>query len=402
MPVGLHLELADPALDHPLALVLQRQVEGGDHLQPVLVERARPEALLDLLGDAAEHEVRRLDLEAVRLEDELRLGGGVGLIGRDRAGAHHQRQHLLLPQLGEREVVDRVEAHRGLWDAGQQRRLRQRQLGRGLPEVALGRRLDPHVDPAVGDRVEVPLEDLVLLVLARQLQRDHRLLELAVDGALGALLARDVDVLRELLCDGGAARALQEVVAEGREVLQRGARQAAHVQAVVLVEALVLRGDGRLHQPRRDLGERDGAPQPRELVDELVEQSAVAVVDAGAAARQLVQQLRRRHDALGDLVVAVDAVDGGAAGTRQRDDEQQRADARRDQQPAPTAATAAAPAAGGVLASGASLSPLARDPPGGHDAAAVVRTASALVSPGRRSTTRCERPSRAAGVCSAR
>ncbi len=157
MAVGLLLELADPALDQPLALLLQREVECGHHLEAVLIERPRAETLLDLLGDAAEHEVRRLDVESVGLELQIHLGGSVGLLAADRTGAHHQIQHLELSQLGEREVVDRVEACRRLRDAGQQRRLRQRQLRGRLAEVSLSRSLDPDVDAAVGDRVEVPL-----------------------------------------------------------------------------------------------------------------------------------------------------------------------------------------------------------------------------------------------------
>ena len=51
-------------LEDLLAQFCSSMSSGRDHLEAVLVQRALAEALLDLLGDGAEHEVRRVDVEA--------------------------------------------------------------------------------------------------------------------------------------------------------------------------------------------------------------------------------------------------------------------------------------------------------------------------------------------------
>ena len=78
-------------------------------------------------------------------------------------------------------VVHRVVRGGRLGDAGEQRRLGEGQLARGLAEVALGGRFDAVVDAAVADLVHVPLEDLVLRVALGQLDGVDGLLDLAAD-----------------------------------------------------------------------------------------------------------------------------------------------------------------------------------------------------------------------------
>ena len=129
-------------------------------------------------------------------------------------------------------------------------------LGGGEPldrpaEVGQGGRLHPVRAPAEPDRVQVPLQHLVLGVVAAELQRDRRLPRLPADRALG----REVRVLRVLLGDG---RAALDVAAA--QVVDRGADQAGHRHAGVGGEAPVLRGEHRLSHRGRHLGQRDVDP----------------------------------------------------------------------------------------------------------------------------------------------
>ena len=144
-----------------------------------------------------------------------------------------------------------------------------------LAEERPGGRLDPEGAVAEVDLVEVHLEDAVLRVAPLQLQREHRLLELALE----ALVGGEEEHLGELLGDGAAP--FHDAAAP--EVLVDGARDAHRIHAVVGVEARVLGGDDRLAERLRDLGEgHEDAPLDVELGDELV----VVVVDLGALARR--------------------------------------------------------------------------------------------------------------------
>ena len=81
------------------------------------------------------------------------------------------------------------------------------------------------------------------------------------------------EILHELLCDG--ARALLDAAI--LEVYECGARDAFHVDAVMLVESPVLYGDDGMDEVRRQLGERhvvvsghasiDGASQEDEAAE---------------------------------------------------------------------------------------------------------------------------------------
>jgi hypothetical protein len=103
--------------------------------------------------------------------------------------------------------------------------------------VGLGGGLDAVGAAAVVAGVDVPGEDVVLGLLAVQLQRDDHFLQLARDG----LVLRQVEVLDVLLGDRRTAlRALA-----GQRV-EQAAGGALEVDAGVLVEGLVLGGDERL------------------------------------------------------------------------------------------------------------------------------------------------------------
>ncbi len=131
-------------------------------------------------------------------------------------------------------------------DAREERRLGERQLGGALAvEVGAGSLEDPVRAVAEVDRVQVRGQDPVLRPALGQLPGQGGLAHLAAD----RLLVAAVGVLDVLLRDRGAA--LDDALAA--DVLPERAHDAAHVDAVVLVEALVLDRDDRLLHDRRDV-----------------------------------------------------------------------------------------------------------------------------------------------------
>ena len=102
------------------------------------------------------------------------------------------------------------------------------------------------------DGVQVRGEDPVLRPPLLELPGERRLAELAAD----RLLVRQVGVLDELLGDRRAALHRAAV----RDVGPDGAAHAAHVDAAVLVEALVLGRDDRVLHPGRDPCRGDDDP----------------------------------------------------------------------------------------------------------------------------------------------
>ncbi len=115
-----------------------------------------------------------------------------------------------------------------------------------VAEVGARGRLDPVGPVAEVDGVEVLGEDLLLAPAAREVVGQRGLAELLEDRALALGLQRDLD---ELLRDGRAALGAAVLGQVGHE----RAGDAADVDAVVGVEALVLHGDDRVLHHRRDL-----------------------------------------------------------------------------------------------------------------------------------------------------
>ncbi len=136
-----------------------------------------------------------------------------------------------------------------------------------LAEVRARGGLDPVGAVAEVDRVEVLGEDLRLRPLAREVVGERRLADLLEHRAA---VLRPGRVLDELLRD---RRAALDGLA-GRDVLPQRAPDAADVDPVVLVEALVLDRDDRVLHVRRDLARRDDDPA---LVGERREVRAVDV-----------------------------------------------------------------------------------------------------------------------------
>ncbi len=262
---------------------LQHRVDGRLHLQAAAAQRLGAVLLeqlvahvLDEVGLAHPGEVlRRPEAEPERV--------GVLVLGeRDVALVEHRRQHLVAALLGRRRMQARVVERRRLRQAGDQRGLADVELRAVLVEVRLGRRLAAVGDAAVGDHVQVGAEDLVLRPVLGHLDRQPRLLDLALD----RLRVGQVQVPDELLLDRRCA--LDDVA--GLEVVQEGAHDALVVDAAVLVEALVLDVHRRDLEPLRDLRERHrGAVLERR---DLGEHLAVPVVDLRRHAR--VVRLHRR------------------------------------------------------------------------------------------------------------
>ena len=179
---------------------------------------------------------------------------------------------------------------RRLEQAGQHRALRQRDVLGRLVEIELRRGIDAERAAAEIGAVEIQLQNLVLGEPRLQPDREERLLDLALDGAL----VRQEQVLGELLGDRGAA--LHH--AAGARVRHQRAERAGRVDAEVLVEAAVFGGERRLDQ----------------VVGKLVERDRVVVLDAARA--DLVAVAVEEGD--GELGLLQPVLVGGLAERRDR------------------------------------------------------------------------------------
>jgi hypothetical protein len=180
--------------------------------------------------------VRRRDLRWVDLQ-----GGGPGdvaLLRGDEPGRRHLAQHDVAAFARRLRVFDRVVSAR-IADAGGQRRgLGQGQVVQFLGEVTLRSGTDPVGAGAEVDPVQVALEDLVLGQAPFQFDRPDCLDDLAVQGLFGGAIEQE-GVLDVLLGDGrGTTRD-----ATRRDVADPGAQDGLDVDAVVVVELAILRGD---------------------------------------------------------------------------------------------------------------------------------------------------------------
>src|SRR5207302_11071945 len=136
-------------------------------------------------------------------EGELFLLGGQRLGLRDHLLAHHRIEDLGLPQLGPSRVDQWAVIGWRLWQAGEHRRLAERQGVRGGVEEAARGSFGPVTLRAVINGVEVELEDLVLRIAAIEVDGEHGLSDFALDG--GRWVRTDEDLLDQLLADGAAA-----------------------------------------------------------------------------------------------------------------------------------------------------------------------------------------------------
>ena len=158
----------------------------------------------------------------------------------DIAGVHHGLQHVFGAGLGGGEIVGGGKPARRLGQGGQDRRLRQGQLGGGLVEIALGSGLHAERALAEIDPVQIEFEDLLLGQEVLDLHGQPHLLQLALDGLVGA----QDQVLHQL--HGQRRAALHDPA--GAHVGHERAHHGAPVHAVMLEEVLVLdRDEGLRH-----------------------------------------------------------------------------------------------------------------------------------------------------------
>ena len=182
--------------------------------------------------------------------DGLGLGGVVVLLG-DVAQAQHVVQDLVAALEAGAGVHGRVVVGGRVGQADERGGLGQREVARVLVEVGLACGLDAVGAVAVVDGVEVHHQDLVLGVHLLHLDGDVGLAHLALEGLVELLVGQD-GVAHELLGDGGGA------LGAAGELREHGAHDACRVDAVVLVEALVLNVHGALEHVVGHMVLRDG------------------------------------------------------------------------------------------------------------------------------------------------
>ena len=200
----------------------------------------------------------------MRGQDERVRLPELDLVFREEPLIPHQAQHDVAAPHRALGVRARVVERGRLGERGQGRGFRDVQLPRRLPEVDLGRGLDPVRARAQVDLVQVELEDRVLGEIALDLHRDAGFLELARELLLPADLIGK-DVAGQLHTD--RREALR--IAERQQIRLERAQDAPVVDAVMGVKPLVLGGDERLPQRHRNGGERKhGAALQPELADE--------------------------------------------------------------------------------------------------------------------------------------
>ncbi len=199
------------------------------------------------VGDVIDRAGAGLRRDARRMRER-----GLFAAGRDEMQVGHGGEHDVRPLFGAVEIARRRQPRRRLHQAGEQGRFRQAHILGVFAEIALRGLLDAVGAGAEIDAVEIELEYLRLGEFALQPDREHRLLQLAMDGAL----LRQEKILRQLLRDGGGALRHAAV----QDIGDERARDAVRIDAVMLVEAAILDGDESLrHVARQFLQRQHGA-----------------------------------------------------------------------------------------------------------------------------------------------
>ncbi len=239
------LALLGDLLDHRLfGDPLQRRIDGGVD-DDVLVDP--PDHLVEDVHDPVGDVVR--GAAGAGLHDLRRRGHRrLGAVLLDEAGVRHRGEDDLGAPLGAVVIARRRQARGRFDEAGEQRRLGHRHGAGRLAEIALGGGFDAIGAGAEIDPVEIELENLVLGEFVLQPHRQHRLLQLAREGAV----LGEEQVLGELLGDRRAA--LGDAAVE--QVRHHRAEQADGIDAVVETKSPVLDGDEGVGQMGRHVLER--------------------------------------------------------------------------------------------------------------------------------------------------
>ncbi len=173
-------------------------------------------------------------------------------------------------------VVGSLRQRRQIGDLGD------RELVNGLAEIVQRSRRDAVIAEAEIDLVEVELEDAVLRERRLDAQRQQRLANLALIGAL----VREQEVLGHLL---GDRRGALLPLAAGAHIRHHGADDTFGVDTRMLVEILVLGGEKRLDD---ELGHGLDRHVKPPLAGIFGDQRSVGSVDAGHDRRLVIGELR--------------------------------------------------------------------------------------------------------------
>ncbi len=248
--VSTAFDLLDTLFDELFGRLLQRRIQRRVDAQSPLVD-ALPSEAIDEIASHLLFEVQPgglLDAEPVHQFHRRRFRGIRG--GRvDRAGPHHRLDDDVAAGNRAIEVHRRGIARRRLNEAGKERRLCDCQVAGGLAEIAARSGLDAVEAVAEIDLVQVQLEDLVLGVEVLDVGRENDFFQFPAK----RLVAAEEALARELLRDGASALG----TAPFPDIADHGGSHTYHIDAVVLVEALVLDRDDGLDEIRRHPFERN-------------------------------------------------------------------------------------------------------------------------------------------------
>ncbi len=280
-----------PAAQHLVGGRLQRRVQAGADDEAALrrgfraeaVDHLPPHFLAEPVGPG--NHVRTVE----RAGDD---GTGLRrcrLLRRDRLVVHHAVQHPVPPGARGLGEAERVVVVGRLGQRGEEGGFRQGDLVERLVEVGLRRGGHAVGLQAEIDLVQVELEDALLGQRLLDPDGEHRLLHLALQGAL---VGAEQHVAGDLLGDGGGADRAA-VPAHLHQVGDGRAGDGAGVDALVGPEILVLGGDEGLLDHVRNGGERhEDAPLLRQLGD----QAVIAGIDPAHHRRLvLAQPVHRRQ-----------------------------------------------------------------------------------------------------------
>ena len=270
-------ELAQLVFDGVFGGALHVHVDrGADHEDAFGVGfRKRIDQLAHFVERPVEIVVRRILVAAIDRIGRIAPGAEHLAFGHE-AGIDQIVQHHVGAGAGGGQVDVRRVFGRRLEQSGEHRGFRKIDVAHRLVEIEMRRAVDAEGAAAHIGAVEIEFQDFVLGEPGLQPDREKRLVDLALDGALVA----QEQVLRELL--GNRRAALPH--AAGLRVGHQRARRAGDVDAEMVVEAAVLGGERRLDQ----------------IVRKIFERNRVVVLDAAAADRIAVA-IEKRHREIGFL-----------------------------------------------------------------------------------------------------
>ena len=187
--------------------------------------------------------------------------------------------------------AERIEQARRLRQRGEIGRFRDRQFVHRFVEIQQRRRGDAVGAESEIDLVQIQFEDLVLGVGTLDLEREQRFLDLARERHF----VGQEEVLGDLLGDGrGALRTAAR--SHVLEIQQTGTRDAAEVEAAVLVEVLVLRRHEGVEDQLRHRLDRQIEPALARIFGE---QRAIGRMHARHHRRLVILELRIVRQILG-------------------------------------------------------------------------------------------------------